>query len=54
MVLLGVEASDLAGWEEKLGQDCVCFREPDIGNERTALAVRPGVDAGLFKGLRLL
>ena len=54
MVLLGVEKDELAVWEERLGQDCVCFREPDIGNERTALAVRPGVDAGLFKGLRLL
>ena len=54
MVLLGVEKEELEVWERKLGSDCLCFREPDLGNEATAIAVNPGVDSKLFKGLRLL
>lgn len=34
------------------GEKCVCFREPDLGNEITAIATYG--DGKLFNGIRLL
>ena len=58
LVLLGVnDEDDLSRWEDELrarGIICEHFREPDIGNEKTALVVHPSVDKRLFRKLRLL
>lgn len=43
---------ELREWAEKLGDRCVWFLEPDIGNQMTALAVES--DGEEFDGLRLL
>jgi len=56
-VLLGVTEADLLLWEEELklrGITCEAFVEPDIGNQKTALAVHPSADGKLFRGIPLL
>jgi hypothetical protein len=58
LVLLGVEdESELIAWEKVLrdrGDIFECFSEPDIGDEKTALAVHPGTGGSLFRGMPLL
>lgn len=44
-------------WESKLkalGIACEAFIEPDMDDQKTALAVHPAADPKLFKKLRLL
>jgi len=57
MVLLGVDSEkDLIHWEKKLKEEKVphaAFIEPDIGNQKTAIAALPK-DPKLFSRLRLL
>jgi len=57
MVLLGVESEkDIIKWEKKLKEENVLhatFMEPDIGNQKTAIAALPK-DPKLFSRLRLL
>ena len=57
MVLLGVESeADLLSWEGKLAAEGIptaIFREPDMGNQATALAVHPSCDKNTFKKLPL-
>ena len=43
---------ELLEWQEKLGKEAIMFREPDIGNEATALAYL-GED-NEFPNLRLI
>ena len=56
MVILGVD--DIDDWDTKLAISLdvpfSTFREPDIGNKITAIAVSPSVDNKIFKDLRLL
>ena len=58
IVIVGVRGlAELLRWEQKLGDarvTCAAFKEPDLGGERTALAVHPSADAGLFRNLPLL
>jgi hypothetical protein len=58
MVLLGIEdEKELIAWEDLLrgrGDVYECFSEPDIGDEKTALAVHPRTDARLFRNIPLL
>ena len=58
MVVLGVEdQAELEEWETRLGRRGVktaAFAEPDRDGEKTALAVSPAADPGLFKEMRLL
>jgi hypothetical protein len=58
LVLLAVEnEKELIAWEKLLherGDAFCCFSEPDIGDEKTALAVHPGTNASLFRGMHLL
>ena len=58
MVLLGVDKEeDLEKWEEKLGSKgvpCETFVEPDMGDQKTAIAVPPSCDGHLLKRLNLL
>jgi hypothetical protein len=58
MVLLGVNSeSDLIGWEEaaaRRGLDFATFVEPDIGDQRTAMAIIPPEGSKLFSNLPLL
>jgi hypothetical protein len=56
MVVLGVkDEKDLELWEDILiGEKFSTFIEPDIGNERTAIAVHPKCDHKLFKNEKLL
>ena len=58
LVILGVEDEEaLRRWDDELcarGMICERFKEPDMRNEMTALAVHPGTDARLFRRLRLL
>jgi len=58
LVLLGVEnEEELIGWEKLLhdrGDIFCCFSEPDFGDKKTALAVHPRSDAGLFRSIPLL
>jgi hypothetical protein len=55
MVLLGVENEQhLSEWESKLyDYKFATFVEPDIGDQKTAIAVLPE-DSRIFKELRLL
>ena len=57
MVLLGVDSeADLLAWEENLaaaGIPAAAFREPDMGNQATAMAIHPSCDKGRFKKLSL-
>jgi hypothetical protein len=56
--VLGVEnEQELIGWQHDLvesGVTCAAFVEPDMGDQRTALAVHPGTDCKMFKDLYLL
>lgn len=58
LVILGVKDEEaLLRWDDELcarGIICERFKEPDMGDEATALAVHPAVDARLFRRLRLL
>jgi hypothetical protein len=58
MVLLGVDdEEDLSKWQKKLeegGIPCSVFTEPDIGDQKTALALHPSCNSSLVKRLRLL
>ena len=58
MVLLGVDdEEDLSKWQNKLedsGIPCSVFTEPDIGDQKTALALHPSCNSALVKRLRLL
>jgi peptidyl-tRNA hydrolase len=58
MVILGVDNKDeIERWESKLEAldvPCEMFREPDIGNEPTAIAIHPSCDRKLVKNLPLL
>lgn len=58
MVVLGVEnEAVLAAWDKYLreqGVVCEHFVEPDIGNQKTALAAHPSADRKLFQRLKLL
>lgn len=43
-------------WEQEIkaaGGVCEAFVEPDIGNQKTALAVHPMVDSKIFRKLTL-
>ena len=55
--MLGVaDETELIKWEESIraaGGICVAFVEPDMGNQKTALAIHPGVDPKIFRGLSL-
>lgn len=57
MVMLGVkDEKALVAWESILMTRGVSFRtfvEPDIGDQKTALAVIPMIDRKLFRKLRL-
>lgn len=57
LVVLGVDdEADLLAWEGKIkaaGGICEAFVEPDIGDQKTALAVHPSVDQAIFRGLTL-
>lgn len=57
MVILGVEnEAELIQWEEKLkaqGIPCEAFIEPDLLDQKTALAIHPSADHKLFKKLTL-
>jgi len=53
LIYLGVSGeSDLWKWKDRLGDGCIEFREPDIGNQITALAVAG--DKAKFRRLELL
>ena len=58
MVILGVESeAELAKWEEsatRRGINCATFVEPDIGDQRTAMASLPPEGTRLFSNLRLI
>ena len=58
LVLLGVrDRQALYGWTQRLRDAQVIFemfRETDMNEEETALAVHPNVDSDLFRNLRLL
>ena len=47
------DAESLEGWAEKLGEEAVLYREPDLGHEATALAYYGPRHKG-FSHLRLL
>jgi hypothetical protein len=47
----------LIQWERRLRDAriiCESFREPDMGGEKTAIAVCPNADPHLFRNLRLI
>src|SRR5262249_32271503 len=52
LILLGIDSQDeLLQWEDLLratGEVCESFAEPDLANEKTALAVHPAADPGCF------
>ena len=53
LVLLKIKnEQELSDWHKHLGGDSICFREPDIGNQMTALACVS--DGKEFRELRLL
>jgi hypothetical protein len=58
LVILGVDDErSLCDWEASLrerGIACEHFVEPDLGDQKTALAVHPSADGRLFRELRLL
>ena len=58
MVVLGVEnEAVLNAWDKHLrdsGVTCEHFVEPDIGNQKTAIAIHPGADRKMFQRLKLL
>lgn len=55
MVLLGVQdEAELHRWAEKITTPKAIFREPDIGNQATAMAVSPETGSEMFRSLRLL
>jgi peptidyl-tRNA hydrolase len=58
LILLAVANEDeLYRWEDELrarGIPCEHFKEPDMGDQVTALAVHPEVDGELFRKLSLL
>lgn len=54
MVLLGVEnEQELLKWTDKISGPHHIFREPDINNQATAIAIIP-TDNKMFRDLRLL
>ena len=57
-MILGVEdEAELCRWEDELrvrGIAAEHFREPDLNNQKTALAAGPDMDRRLFRELRLL
>lgn len=58
LIILGVpDEKALTRWEQKLRDaqiKCEAFTEPEMGNEKTALAVYPSAGGDLFRALRLL
>lgn len=58
IVILGVrDLAELLRWEERLRDAQAAyeaFTEPDMGGEKTAIAVHPTVDPHLFRNLQLL
>ena len=53
LIYLGVKNErELLKWKEKLGDEAILWREPDIGNQATALAYLS--DGEEFKHLRLI
>lgn len=58
MVLLRVESeTELMAQEERLnrlGIQTATFVEPDIGDQRTAMAISPAADPKLFRNFKLL
>ena len=58
MVVLGVDdQKELEHWESKLKRAQVrheVFVEPDMGDQKTSLAVSPASDPRLFRVLQLL
>lgn len=52
MILLGVkDLAELEEWDQRLDVPRAVFVEPDIGDQKTAMAVMPGT---LFPSLKLL
>ena len=58
LVILGVEdEAELCRWEDELrvrGIATEHFREPDLNDQKTAIAVDPAADGRLFRELPLL
>lgn len=58
LVILGVrDLKVLEHWEQKLSDSrskYEVFTEPDMNEEKTAIAIHPGTDGRIFKTLRLL
>lgn len=58
IVILGVRhLAELARWEQRLRDSqtrYAAFAEPDMGGEKTAIAVHPAVDRHLCRNLQLL
>ena len=58
LIVLGIENEiELNRWQHNLIEQGIvseAFIEPDIGNQKTALAIHPSADPKLFKKLRLL
>jgi len=53
LILLKIKnEQELSDWHKRLGGGSICFREPDIGNQMTALACVS--DGKEFRELRLL
>lgn len=56
-MILGVEdEAELIKWEQDIraaGGICEAFIEPDIGNQKTALAIHPATDPKMFRKLSL-
>lgn len=56
--MLGVDnEQELAQWQHDLVESdvsCAAFVEPDMADQKTALAIHPSTDCKLFKDLRLL
>lgn len=57
LVVLGVEdEAELIKWEQDIkavGGICEAFIEPDLGGQKTALAIHPSVDPKMFRNLSL-
>ena len=58
IVILGVrDLAELVRWEQRLRDSqtrYAAFTEPDMGGEKTAIAIHPAVDPRLFRNLQLL